>query len=118
MRYGGGTAAALAAMRLVALLWAAAGLLPGSAVGAARTEGGMATAADRPGQAGGAPARLDPSAVARAVPPDTPKPLSVFTDAQGRPCQLYARAVTIGGEAETAYATVCRQPNGRWVLVQ
>ncbi len=43
-------------------------------------------------------------------------PIRVFTDERGRSCRVYARPVVIDGEARTAYATVCREPNGRWVL--
>jgi hypothetical protein len=54
----------------------------------------------------------------RAAPAGAPTPLSVFTDPQGRTCQLYARTVSIEGQSETAYATLCRQANGRWILVR
>jgi hypothetical protein len=54
----------------------------------------------------------------RETQADAPTPLSVFTDPQGRTCQLYARTVSIEGQSETAYATLCRQANGRWVLVR
>jgi surface antigen len=47
-----------------------------------------------------------------------PPPVRAFTDAEGRICNVYAHQVTIDGGAQTAYATVCRQSNGRWVLVR
>lgn len=45
-----------------------------------------------------------------------PAPIREFADAQGRACRVYERRIVIAGEVETAYATVCREPNGRWVL--
>ena len=50
--------------------------------------------------------------------PGASTPLRAFTDDNGRPCRVYARHVTIEGAPVTGYATVCRLPNGRWVLVQ
>lgn len=45
-----------------------------------------------------------------------PAPLRAFTDAQGRSCRVYIREVTIEGARQTALATICREPNGRWVF--
>lgn len=45
-----------------------------------------------------------------------PVPVRVFTDERGRSCRVYARTVVIDGESRTAFATVCREPSGRWVL--
>jgi surface antigen len=59
-----------------------------------------------------------PSGDRRENPAGAPTPLSVFTDPQGRACQVFARTVSIEGQSETAYATLCRQANGRWVLVR
>jgi hypothetical protein len=59
----------------------------------------------------------------RPADPDQPqvpsldgRPVRVFTDEQGRTCRTYARQVVIEGEPRSALATVCREPNGRWVL--
>jgi surface antigen len=46
------------------------------------------------------------------------KPVREFNDAAGRLCRVYARAVVIGGERQPAFAVVCREANGRWVLSQ
>jgi len=50
------------------------------------------------------------------VPPADGRPVRVFTDDLGRTCRTYERQVIIEGEARAALATVCREPNGRWVL--
>ena len=67
-------------------------------------------------------------AAAHAAEPDTatapspladpapPSPLREYTDGHGRLCRVYARQVVIDGTAQTAYATVCREADGRWVL--
>jgi surface antigen len=43
-------------------------------------------------------------------------PVREYTDGDGRLCRVYARQVVIEGAAQTAYATVCREADGRWVL--
>ncbi|HWI25515.1 MAG TPA: hypothetical protein VN668_01010 [Stellaceae bacterium] len=45
-----------------------------------------------------------------------PQPLREYTDSSGRLCRVYLRKIVIDGKAETAYATVCRDADGRWVL--
>jgi len=45
-----------------------------------------------------------------------PRPLREFSDAEGRPCRVYAREVTIDGRVQPALAIVCREASGRWVL--
>lgn len=52
----------------------------------------------------------------RTPPLGEPTPIREFTDGQGRACRLYARKVVVEGNSTTAYAVVCREPNGRWVL--
>jgi hypothetical protein len=54
-----------------------------------------------------------PPPAAEASPPS---PVREYTDGQGRLCRVYARQVVIEGVAQTAYATVCREADGRWVL--
>ena len=56
-----------------------------------------------------APASPSPSA---APPP----PVREYTDGDGRLCRVYERQVVIEGAPQTAYATVCREADGRWVL--
>lgn len=69
--------------------------------------------------------RLDPDAGRRGAEPAPSQPprsfrdaepTQVFTDEQGRTCRTYTREVVIAGEPRAAVATVCREPNGRWVL--
>ena len=50
------------------------------------------------------------------APGAAPAPLRAFTDAQGRSCRVYIREVTIEGARQTALATICQEPNGRWVF--
>ncbi len=79
--------------------------LPAGQAGAAQDAAGAGTGAEQP-------APRAPEQDGAAVP----VPLRAFTDDRGRSCRVYARAVIIDGEARTALATVCREPNGRWVL--
>jgi hypothetical protein len=51
-----------------------------------------------------------------ASPARQPQPVREYTDAAGRLCRVYLRQIVIDGKAATAYATVCREPDGRWVL--
>jgi hypothetical protein len=66
------------------------------------------------------PGSVAPSAPATAPSPaGSPGPTSPvreYTDGDGRLCRVYARQVVIEGAAQTAYATVCREADGRWVL--
>jgi hypothetical protein len=52
-----------------------------------------------------------------AAPAGEPVPGSEFKDATGRPCRLLQTTVTLDGRSETAYAKICREASGRWVLV-
>ena len=45
----------------------------------------------------------------------TPQP--AFTTASGQHCREYQQTVMIGGEAQSAYGTACRQPDGTWKIV-
>ncbi len=56
-----------------------------------------------------------PASPATAAPSPT-SPVREYTDGDGRLCRVYARQVVIEGAAQTAYATVCREADGRWVL--
>ncbi|MEP2870166.1 hypothetical protein [Parvibaculum sp.] len=44
-------------------------------------------------------------------------PLRTYEPEQGRYCREYQTVVTIGGRAEQAYGTACRQPDGSWQIV-
>jgi hypothetical protein len=44
------------------------------------------------------------------------KPVREFIDPEGRTCRVYAREIMIAGAKQSAFATVCREANGRWVL--
>ena len=44
----------------------------------------------------------------------TPQP--AFNNSDGQYCREYQQTVTIGGKAETAYGTACRQPDGSWKI--
>ncbi len=53
------------------------------------------------------------------TPPPVPDSASLvreYTDGQGRLCRVYRREIVIEGARRTALATVCREPDGRWVL--
>jgi hypothetical protein len=102
-------------MRRSAILVLVTAALLGSASGGVRAAESIA-AAEGAGRGDRLGEGRDPAA--RDAPPGVPTPLQVFTDPSGRLCHLYARPVSIEGETATAYATLCRQPNGRWVLVQ
>ena len=64
-------------------------------------------------------AEPEPGSVAPSPPSSAPAPATPvreYTDGDGRLCRVYARQVVIEGVAQTAYATVCREADGRWVL--
>jgi surface antigen len=109
-----GASGAAAMGRSASLVLVTAALLCGASGGARAADSVVAT--EGAGRGERLPEGRDPAA--RDAPPGMPTPLSVFTDQNGRLCHLYERPVSIGGETATAYATLCRQPNGRWVLVQ
>lgn len=44
-------------------------------------------------------------------------PLRTYEPEPGRYCREYQTVVTIGGRAEEAYGTACRQPDGSWQIV-
>lgn len=39
-----------------------------------------------------------------------------FRDAEGKPCRVVEQTISIGGRKAQATSTMCRQPDGRWVL--
>ena len=45
-------------------------------------------------------------------------PLRDGTDAAGNYCREYQTTVNIGGQAQQAYGTACRQPDGTWKVVK
>jgi hypothetical protein len=79
-------------------------LLP-ALLGAVMTaRAGLAADAEAPG----APAERDQSQ----------QPVRQYVDAKGRLCRVYARQIVIDGATQTAYATLCRDPDGRWVIAR
>ncbi len=100
-RHAGGSCHLAATGLLAALLSA----LVAATVEAAQDAPGAGTESDE--QTGREPGPAAPTAR---------EPIRVFTDERGRSCRVYERPVVIDGEARTALATVCREPNGRWVL--
>ncbi|MCF8470801.1 MAG: hypothetical protein K9G30_08445 [Parvibaculum sp.] len=44
-------------------------------------------------------------------------PIRTYEPNPGRYCREYQTVVTIGGRAENAYGTACRQPDGAWETV-
>ena len=45
----------------------------------------------------------------------TPSP--AYERAPGEYCREYQQTITVGGRAEQAYGTACRQPDGTWQIV-
>lgn len=45
----------------------------------------------------------------------TPQP--AYDSREGQYCREYQQTITIGGEAETAYGTACRMPDGTWKII-
>jgi surface antigen len=45
-------------------------------------------------------------------------PVRDGTDTSGNYCREYQSTVNIGGQAERAYGTACRQPDGSWKVVK
>lgn len=95
-RRGGGRVAPGAAAWLAALLALAAG---GPAAGAQEE-----------------PARVGAPTPLTSQPASQKSPLREFRDAEGHPCRVYVRDVVIDGRTQQAFAIVCREPSGRWVL--
>lgn len=44
-------------------------------------------------------------------------PTKTFKTAEGRYCREYTATATVGGKPVTTHGTACRQPDGRWQLV-
>ena len=44
-------------------------------------------------------------------------PMRTYEPNPGQYCREYQTVVTIGGRAEQAYGTACRQPDGAWEMV-
>lgn len=64
----------------------------------------------------GAVSSLAQSTESPSPPPAPPGVVREYTDNQGRLCRVYRREIVIDGVRRTAMATVCREPDGRWVL--
>lgn len=44
-------------------------------------------------------------------------PSGYYQNANGQYCREYSQTVNVGGRAENAYGTACRQPDGSWQIV-
>lgn len=105
-KWAGSRARLLAAGAMLA----SASLAPSFGVRAASDDVAPSSAPAGDSNSGLPPAALLPSGKSEPIP------VQAFTDRQGRSCRVYARTVIIDGVSETALATVCREPNGRWVI--
>lgn len=45
-------------------------------------------------------------------------PVETYRTSQGQYCREYTQTVVIGGQAQQAYGTACRQPDGSWLIVR
>lgn len=45
-------------------------------------------------------------------------PTSTYRQESGRYCREYTTEIWVDGQKETAYGTACRQPDGRWKIVE
>lgn len=45
-------------------------------------------------------------------------PTRTYQTAQGQYCREYTQTVVIGGQAQQAYGTACRQPDGNWLIIK
>lgn len=45
-------------------------------------------------------------------------PVETYQTSQGQYCREYHQTVTVGGQAQQAYGTACRQPDGKWLIVR
>jgi surface antigen len=45
-------------------------------------------------------------------------PVHTYQNVQGTYCREYQQTITVGGERQQGYGTACRQPDGRWKIVQ
>lgn len=48
----------------------------------------------------------------------TTTPTRTYQAQNGQYCREYEQTVTIGDETQAAYGTACRQPDGKWQVVQ
>lgn len=48
----------------------------------------------------------------------TTTPTRTYQAQSGKYCREYEQTITIGGETQAAYGTACRQPDGKWRVVQ
>lgn len=48
----------------------------------------------------------------------TTTPIRTYQAHSGEYCREYEQTVTIGDETQAAYGTACRQPDGKWQVVQ
>ena len=48
----------------------------------------------------------------------TVTPTRTYLAQNGKYCREFEQTITIGGETQQAYGTACRQPDGKWKVVQ
>jgi surface antigen len=45
-------------------------------------------------------------------------PVETYRTNQGQYCREYTQTVVVGGQAQQAYGTACRQPDGSWLIIR
>lgn len=45
-------------------------------------------------------------------------PVETYQTAQGQYCREYHQNIVVGGEAQRAFGTACRQPDGTWRIIR
>jgi surface antigen len=45
-------------------------------------------------------------------------PVETYQTRQGQYCREYTQTVVVAGQAQQAYGTACRQPDGTWLIVK
>lgn len=45
-------------------------------------------------------------------------PTRTYRTAEGTYCREFEQTINVGGDREQAYGTACRQPDGRWQIVE
>lgn len=45
-------------------------------------------------------------------------PIETYQTSRGQYCREYTQTIVVGGKAQQAYGTACRQPDGSWLIVK
>jgi surface antigen len=45
-------------------------------------------------------------------------PTETYQTSQGQYCREYSQTVVVAGQAQQAYGTACRQPDGQWLIIK